>query len=157
MGAAHVVLEIGGLFGTPCDLLGVEDGRLDGEFLGIPTSERLRDATSCDRVRAGIVRIHQGHTVFDGRHFECALALAITVDSLVEHERVDDRRRVGERGQAVAQSLRAEQGQVVGSVIDRDGEAAPDQGVQDIENLADDLGRRAPLGTRSRKARGSSM
>ena len=81
---------------APADLQLVQVGDGHVELVGVLLGQRLGDPAGGDGVRAGVVRVIERHAVDTGGGLERALALAVAVDRLVDHQRVDDAADLGD-------------------------------------------------------------
>ena len=103
----------------------MQGAELDGQLIWILREQCLSYTASGDRIRRGIVGGGEIDAVAFCRSGERALAFAVTIDEFIDHQRIDDRARRLKRGDSMTQCLTIEQSEIVGCVVDRDRNAAP--------------------------------
>src|SRR5690606_3775183 len=101
----EVAGEAFGLLGGPGHLRVVKLRSIRGEVIAEARGDREGDAARGDRVRRGVVCVRQFDSVVRGDDVERALALAVGIDLLVDHERIHDGRRIRDGFDAVPDRL----------------------------------------------------
>ena len=81
------------------------------------SSESLSDPAGRNGIRTGLVRVRERHTVVLRGHAQLTLAATVTIDRLINDERINNGHRLAEGFQPVSQGFLAQDRQVIRCVV----------------------------------------